>query len=308
MIHLLPKKPGSQDRRPSHSRALLLVAVMFVPCALFAQIPAIANVPENLPVAVRDPLAQTRTSLLTRKSALQADVTSHNAECGSVPTDSQAAQSCRKIQDELQTKIAQYAAAVKKFNDDVAAAMAAPKSQPVSGGLIRTGGAGAVQGEVFRVTADGRKIPIEPGKPIFLNDHITTGPNSRLQVMLLDESVFTLGPESDMVLDEFVYDPSTSAGKITAKITKGVFRFVTGKIARQQPDNMKVKVPTADLGFRGTEVEVFVATDGSGYIKLFAGKMEITETKTGRAFSMGAGQMATLNADGTISRPVPLPH
>ena len=47
-------------------------------------------------------------------------------------------------------------------------------------------------------------------------NHVTTKADSRLQVMLLDETVFTVGPESDMVLDEFVYDPSTNAGKITA--------------------------------------------------------------------------------------------
>jgi len=106
---------------PSRRAAAILVVVL--PCTLFAQIPDIAEVPDDLPRPVRGPLVQTRTSLLHWKSALQADVANFNAECVNVA--GHAAQSCRTKQDELQDKIASYSAAVKKFNDEVAAAIAA---------------------------------------------------------------------------------------------------------------------------------------------------------------------------------------
>jgi hypothetical protein len=134
-------------------------------------------------------------------------------------------------------------------------------ASPAVAELTRIGAAAAVSGKISAVSQGapvGRVI--SSGKPLFLNDHVTSGPNSRLQVLLLDQTVFTLGPDSDMVLDEFVYDPKTNTGKVTASITKGVFRFVTGKVAGSNPKDMKVKVPTATIGIRGTIV--FGSVDG----------------------------------------------
>jgi hypothetical protein len=75
-----------------------------------------------------------------------------------------------------------------------------------------------------------------------------------MQILLLDQTVFTIGPESELVIDEFVYDPKTNAGKLSAEITKGVFRFVSGKIAHEKPEDMNVKLPAGTLGVRGTMV------------------------------------------------------
>lgn len=123
-------------------------------------------------------------------------------------------------------------------------------------GLTSIGVAAAVRGSV-RATAPGQTVgrDLASGKPVFLNDHVTTGAGARMQIMLLDQTVFTIGPNSDMMLDEFVYDPKTNAGKVSAQITKGVFRFVTGKIAQRDPSDMKVKLPVGTIGIRGTMVE-----------------------------------------------------
>ena len=115
---------------------------------------------------------------------------------------------------------------------------------------IKIGVAASVQGTV-RVTGKNRGI-VKSGMELFLNDRVITGNNGSLQVLLLDETVFTLGPNSDMVLDEFVYDPGTSSGKVSAKIVKGVFRFITGKIATKNPSNMNVKIQAGNIGIRGT--------------------------------------------------------
>ncbi len=139
----------------------------------------------------------------------------------------------------------------------------APAQIPAAG-LTRIGAAAAVKGVVMAQApnaAVGRVM--ESGKPLFLNDHVTTDAAGRLQVMLLDETVFTVGANSDMVLDEFVYDPATSAGKVTARVTKGVFRFVTGKVARKDPASMKVKLPVGTIGIRGTIAGGQVSENGS---------------------------------------------
>ncbi|MBI5882485.1 MAG: FecR domain-containing protein, partial [Elusimicrobia bacterium] len=121
--------------------------------------------------------------------------------------------------------------------------------------LTRIGAAAAVRGTVSAV-APGQTVGriMSSGKEVYLRDAVTTDAQGRMQVMLLDETVFTIGPNSSLVLDEFVYDPGTGAGKMTARVTKGVFRFVTGKIARETPSNMRVKLPVGVIGIRGTIV------------------------------------------------------
>ncbi len=75
-----------------------------------------------------------------------------------------------------------------------------------------------------------------------------------MQVMLLDESVFTIGPNSEIEIEDFGFDANTGRGKIAASIGTGAFRFVSGRIAQNHPENMKVRVPNAIIGVRGTIV------------------------------------------------------
>jgi len=149
-------------------------------------------------------------------------------------------------------KSARFLVLVALFAPVLARAAALP-AEPE--GLTRIGIAAAVRGAV-NATTPGQPVGrvIESGKPLYLNDHVTTGPDSRMQILLLDETTFTIGPNSDMVLDEFVYDPKTNAGHVSARILAGVFRFVTGKIARRRPQDMNVRLAVATIGIRGTMV------------------------------------------------------
>ena len=103
-------------------------------------------------------------------------------------------------------------------------AVSASAQAPAASLLTKIGTAAAVRGAVNAVSA-GTAVGhvISSGKPLFLNDHVTPDAAGRLQILLVDETIFTLGPNSDMVLDDFVYDPKTSAGKMTASIAKGTF-------------------------------------------------------------------------------------
>ncbi|MGQ0675595.1 MAG: FecR family protein [Rhodospirillales bacterium] len=121
------------------------------------------------------------------------------------------------------------------------------------GAAEQAGVAAAVRGEVQiaeRSGAVGKQA--RSGEPVFLGNAVTSGPNSGMQIILLDETTFTIGPNSQIVIDEFIYDPKTSAGKMAASVTRGVFRFVTGKMSREQPGAMQVKMPTGTIGIRGT--------------------------------------------------------
>ncbi len=119
----------------------------------------------------------------------------------------------------------------------------------------QAGVSAAVRGQVQRAS-DTQPIGVQvvSGQPIYLADRISSGAQSGMQIMLLDQTTFTIGPDSFVKIDEFVYDPATNVGKVTASLGKGVFRFVSGKIALQNPSNMTVKLPVATIGIRGTMV------------------------------------------------------
>lgn len=111
----------------------------------------------------------------------------------------------------------------------------------------------AVTGEIMLAKASGGiGVLVESGMPVYLGDRITTSASSGMQILLLDETVFTIGPNSDVAIDEFVYDPVTGDGRIVADMARGVMRFVTGKIPLNNPSSMDVNLPIGSIGIRGT--------------------------------------------------------
>ena len=133
------------------------------------------------------------------------------------------------------------------------------------------GVAAAMRGDVIRVSStssDATLGAVTSGTKIFLGDEIEVASGGRMQIMLLDETVFTLGSGARLTIDEFVYDPAQQSGSMTTNITKGAFRFVSGKLAKSSPKAMKVNLPSASLSIRGTQVAGIVEDDGSGQVVL----------------------------------------
>jgi len=87
-------------------------------------------------------------------------------------------------------------------------------------------------------------------EPVFLGDRVNSRIGASLQVLLKDNSTFTVGPQCDMVIDEFVYDPNKKTNSLSAKVKKGMFRFTSGNISKSNPDQINVTTPTATMGIR----------------------------------------------------------
>jgi hypothetical protein len=138
------------------------------------------------------------------------------------------------------------------------------------------------------------------GQPILLQDAIQSGARSGMQILLLDETVFTIGPESAVVIDEFVYDPSTSVGKVSAQVTKGVFRFVTGRVARKNPEDMNVQLPAGTIGVRGTMVagRVDPVSQQSTIVLLGEGPNNNTGSQPSALIACNADVCKTVNRPG----------
>ncbi len=96
----------------------------------------------------------------------------------------------------------------------------------------RVGIAAAVNPATNGTAPDGSDRVIVVGSKMRHNERIVTTDKGRTQLLFLDGSALTIGPNSDVVLDEFVYDPNTKTGKLAFSATKGLFRLVGGKFQR----------------------------------------------------------------------------
>ena len=81
------------------------------------------------------------------------------------------------------------------------------------------------------------KPPVSPardldtGVEVYIKEIVSTDTNGRAQLLFQDGTALTVGPNSDLVIDQYVYDPTTGVGEMTINISKGVFRLVGGKIS-----------------------------------------------------------------------------
>ena len=179
--------------------------------------------------------------------------------------------------------------------------------RPISG--VVAASSGAI--EVRYIAPDGEEIGRMAGigDPIYLDDEITTGPDTSLQVLLKDQTVFTIGPNAVLVFDEFIYDPQSDApGSLTASVKKGAFKFVSGKISKKSPQAMKLKLPNATASIRGTTVAGRVDETGESDVILLSGAISLTSDANPVGvdiFQPGWG--ASISAGGSVSDPFQLP-
>ena len=96
---------------------------------------------------------------------------------------------------------------------------------------------------------------LEVGNAVNTGDAIITGKDTSLVILFADGSRFAVGSQTEFVIDKFVYQQGAENDAFHSHLVKGVFRFVSGLIAKSPSRDMKVKVVVATLGIRGTQVE-----------------------------------------------------
>lgn len=110
------------------------------------------------------------------------------------------------------------------------------------------GTAAAVKPASTGTPPGGAARTIQVGTGIVARERIQTTGTGSLQVMFNDKSTLTIGPNSNLVIDDFVYNPG-GGGKFAASLTKGALRFVGGQISHTA--GATINTPVASLGIRG---------------------------------------------------------
>jgi len=126
-------------------------------------------------------------------------------------------------------------------------AQAAPSGSTESIGRVET-----ASGSVSATRVDGTEVTLSQGDAVFAGDVLETGVDGTIGIVFADESVFSLGEEGRMTLDELVYDPGEQSGAMNVSLLQGSFTFVSGQIAKADPNAMVIVTPTSTIGIRGT--------------------------------------------------------
>jgi hypothetical protein len=107
----------------------------------------------------------------------------------------------------------------------------------------------------------GQSLPATTGARLQSGDVLKTGADGSVGLTMSDNSLLSAGPNSILSLDRYDFDSTTSQGQFDATLQKGSLAVISGRIAKQSPESMKVRTPTSILGIRGTEFVVSANDD-----------------------------------------------
>ncbi len=101
-------------------------------------------------------------------------------------------------------------------------------------------------------------ISVKTGDKLFVRDALVTGQNGAIGVILRDDSLISIGSNSRLIINEFLLKPEKKKLSFVASIVKGTMVYLTGLIAKQDRNAVKINTPTATIGVRGTHIAVKV--------------------------------------------------
>jgi hypothetical protein len=108
------------------------------------------------------------------------------------------------------------------------------------------------------VERGGKKLPAAAGMQLRQADTVVTGTDGAVGITFLDNSLFSAGPNSVLVINKYRFDTTTHAGEFDASLNKGSLAVVSGKMVKQSPESMRIRTPSSIMGVRGTEFVVKV--------------------------------------------------
>jgi hypothetical protein len=147
------------------------------------------------------------------------------------------------------------------------------------------------------ILRDGKDINVKTGLKLQKNDELTTKKNTKVQLVFKDKTIITVGKNSKFSIHDYLFDEQASTGKkVNAKFgfAKGLFRTVTGKIGKINPNKFKIKVKSASIGIRGTKFDVSVTPKAT---KIGVSEGAIGFTQGGVETPVAAGQIMEYTVD-----------
>ena len=110
-------------------------------------------------------------------------------------------------------------------------------------------------GQIVRAEAS---MPARAGDVLHVSDAVTTDDKSAIGIMLEDDTILSLGPNSRLELADFAFAPQEENFAVAIRLLKGSFTYMSGVIARLAPDKIRIETPDAVIAVHGTSFLVKV--------------------------------------------------
>ena len=109
-----------------------------------------------------------------------------------------------------------------------------------------------IKGDVV-VVRGGKELSVNIGDRVYRNDTIRTGSDSTVGIIFEDNTILSLGPNSAIVIEEYIFAPEKGVLSMVARILRGTASYLSGIIGKQSPEAVKFHTPDATIGIRGTQ-------------------------------------------------------
>lgn len=172
---------------------------------------------------------------------------------------------------------------------------------PVADASTRVGVTSAVNQDARALLQGGITRTIAIGDEVIHNQVINTSDVGLVQILLADGTAFTVGPNSSLTIDSFVYDPAAGTAKVSASLSKGFMRFIGGRTSKTE-DGATINTPIGTAGIRGAVVDIDLGNIGQPPRNERGRNGRRDERKNPPHVSMIFGRDVVLTANGMSSR------
>ena len=117
------------------------------------------------------------------------------------------------------------------------------------------------------IIRDKKSISSNVNTAVQMNDAVSTA-KAKAELTFEDKTTVKLTEHSKLVIDDFVYDPKKGSGKLALNMALGTARYASGQIAKNNPQQVAIKTPTASIAVRGTDFSMTVDELGRSLVML----------------------------------------
>ena len=177
-------------------------------------------------------------------------------------------------------------------------------ARAASADTVDVGAMAEVQRAVYGAPPQGSQVVKHQGDAVVFQEALETVADGAALVRFIDDSTLSIGANSKVLIDAFVFDPQKTEGNALIRISLGTLRYVTGEMPKGKT---VIKTPTATLVLRGTDVTVHVHPDGSTDATVNGGDVDahndVTKDDTNIATGQGASFGNAGNSDFSGTNP-----
>jgi hypothetical protein len=108
------------------------------------------------------------------------------------------------------------------------------------------------------IIRNSNSVDVEIGSKVFANDSLKTGRDGSMAMVFKDDTLLAIGPNSEVVINEFIFSPGEGKLSIITRLLKGTSAYLSGIIGKLSPESVRFETPVANIGIRGTKFAVSV--------------------------------------------------